>query len=227
MCGRYDLSETGRTLRIGDIELVLTTTRPRYNVAPLQMAPVVRRGDEGLWIADLRWGLIPSWARDGSLASRCLNARSETVAEKPVFRAAFRKQRCLVPADGYFEWQRGGPPKLPWRFVRRDRQPLLMAGLWESWRPPEAKEGPDLGTYTILTTAPNGDAAAVHDRMPVLLTPAGAAAWLDPAADRNGLLALCVAPPDGWLERYRVATVVNNSGNDVPDCVARVAVGDG
>lgn len=217
MCGRYDLSETGRTLRIGECDVILTTSPPRYNIAPLQRAPVVR-GRAGAWgVEDLRWGLIPGWARDEAWAARCINARSETVAVKPMFRSAFRDRRCVVPADGYYEWEASGGRKLPWRWVRRDRGPLLLAGLWESWVGPGATAA--LETFTILTTEANRDTAGVHPRMPVILEAEGAAAWLDAGSEAGRLQALCVPLREGVLEGYRVSTVVNNSRNDVPECV--------
>lgn len=223
MCGRYDLSETGRTLRIGDVLLTLTTSHPRYNVSPLQRAPIVRRVAGQLQIQDLRWGLIPGWAKDATLAAKCINARGETVAEKPAFRTAFRRRRCVVPADGYFEWQKVATQKLPWRFVRRDRQPFLFAGLWETWQPPEAPETP-LETFTILTTEPNPVAAEVHDRMPVILGPETAATWLEPETTPEALRALLGPAGADVLERYRVSTFVNTSRNDGPECVAKAAI---
>ncbi len=219
MCGRYDLSEAGRTLRIGDFELILAGTRPRYNIAPLQWAPVVRAGGEGPVLEELRWGLLPSWARDEKLASRCINARAESVATNPIFRNAFARRRCLVPADGYFEWQRSDRTRTPWRFVRADRQPILFAGLWEYWRGPGAEGGPGLPTFTILTTRPNAEAGRIHDRMPVIVDPDRAPLWLDTSAPRDAVLELTQPPPDGLLHAYRVSPVVNSSRNDVPECV--------
>ncbi len=219
MCGRYDLSETGRTLRIGGFEVILATVPPRYNVSPLQTVPVIRRRQVELFVSDLRWGLVPRWSRDASMAARCINARAETVAQKPMFRSAFERRRCVVPADGYYEWQKAGRLRLPWRFVRRDGQPLLFAGVWESWKPPADPEGPGLQTFSILTTTANGMASEVHDRMPVLLDPSGAVGWLDPAAVPGDLLGLCAPPANELLNRYRVSTVVNNSRNDTPECI--------
>jgi putative SOS response-associated peptidase YedK len=219
MCGRYDLSETGRTLRIGRSTLTLATPQPRYNIAPLQTAPIVRRRGEQFTIDEFRWGLVPGWAGDESLASKTINARAETIARRPVFRAAFQRRRCIVPADGYFEWQKTSGGKIPWRFLRHDRQPLLFAGLWEWWRPPDQPLGGGLGTYSIVTTAAHSATAHVHDRMPLILDPEQAAVWLDPEADPAALLALCAAPAVAELHRYRVGTIVNNSRHDVPDCV--------
>lgn len=211
MCGRYDLSESGRTLKIGDFELILTTSQPRYNICPTQKAPVVRRDpDRRLTLDEFRWGLIPGWAKDGSSAAKCINARSETVAEKPMFRSAFRKRRCLVPADGYYEWQMAKPRKLPWRFTRLDRQPMLFAGLWETWRPPGESAVDEVRTFTILTKAPTPKVSEVHDRMPVILEPEAAVQWLDPDASEQQLLALCAPSSLELLTMVRV-TVVGDS----------------
>ena len=220
MCGRYDLSESGRALRIGDALLTLEGSRPRYNVAPLQRAPVVRGDDGQLVLDEARWGLVPGWAKDASGAARCINARSETVADKPMFRTAFRKRRCLVPADGYFEWEASPSGKLPWRFVRQDRQPLLFAGLWETWHPPAGTDPTlELKTFTILTTAARDQLAEIHDRMPVIFNAQSAQLWIDPATDVAVLSALVQQTDHLTIERYRVSTVVNSSRNDTPDCV--------
>ena len=226
MCGRYSLAKPPKRIRIGDTEVILLVPRPRYNVAPMQRAPVIRLR-EGLPVVDeLRWGLIPAWAKDAKLAASCINARSETVATKPAFRAAFKRRRCLVPADGFFEWQTAGKQKLPWWFVRPDGEPLLFAGLWESWQP---AEHPDVHeqTFTLLTTRPNAVTAPVHDRMPVALSAAGAAEWLRESSTPEQLAALCVPLPDDALERHRVSQCVNSARNDGPECIAPVLVQSG
>ncbi|MBL9139054.1 MAG: SOS response-associated peptidase [Verrucomicrobiales bacterium] len=217
MCGRYDLSESGRTLKIGDFELILTTSQPRYNICPTQKAPVVRRGPTGsCTLEELRWGLIPAWAKDTTSAAKCINARSETVAEKPMFRSAFRRRRCLVPADGYYEWQMAKPRKLPWRFTRLDRHPMLFAGLWESWRPPGQTDAPEIETFTILTRAPTPRIAEIHDRMPVILEPEAAAMWLDPSTTEAQLITLCAPSSQELLTMARV-TLVGESPPRAPD----------
>ncbi len=221
MCGRYSLAKPPKRIRVGQTELTLLVPRPRYNVAPMQLAPVIRLRD-GLPVVDeLRWGLIPSWAKDTKLAASCINARSETVAIKPAFRSAFKRRRCLVPADGFFEWQPSGKQKLPWWFVRRDGEPLLFAGLWESWQPAENPAVHEQ-TFTILTTTPNATASPIHDRMPVVLSADGATRWLDEATTPEQLAALCVPLADEALERHRVSQVVNSARNDSPECVAPV-----
>ena len=222
MCGRYSYVRGEWVLDLGPVRVKVKSPR-RYNVAPMQRAPVVRLREGQLVADELRWGLIPSWAKDTKLAAQCLNARSETVADKPAFRSAFKSRRCLVPADGFFEWVTAGKQKLPWRFVRRDGQPFVMAGLWECW---PAKEAPGVReeTFTVLTTTPNAVTAPVHDRMPVILDAAGAWQWLTPEATLAQLTALCVPCADDALARFRVSQTVNSARNDSPECIAPVAV---
>ncbi len=154
---------------------------PRHNVAPTQSVPVVRltAGGEGRELVLVRWGLIPHWAKDPSIGNRLINARAESVADKPSFRDAFRRRRCLVVADGFYEWQKLGTRKQPFLIRLKNREPFAFAGLWSRWRTPE---GGDLDTCTIITTDANPLLAPIHDRMPVILAPADHACWLDPAA---------------------------------------------
>ena len=219
MCGRYSLAKPPMRLRVGAEVLPLVIERPRYNVAPMQLAPVIRFRDGQLVTDELRWGLIPAWAKDAKFAAQCINARSETVADKPAFRSAFKSRRCLVPADGFYEWAAVAKQKLPWRFVRTDGEPFLLAGLWECWEP---KEQPAVReeTFTILTTVPNEVTRPVHDRMPVILDAEAALRWLAPEATGETLSALCVPCPSDTLRRFRVSTVVNSARNDLPECVA-------
>ena len=197
---------------------VTVRTPPRYNVAPMQKAPVVRLQNGLPVVHDLRWGLIPSWAKDSKLATQCINARSETVAEKPTFRSAFQQRRCVIPADGYYEWVAEAKLKLPWRFVLQSGRPMLFAGLWELWTP---KERPEVReeTFTVLTTASNRDASKIHDRMPVVLREEQALTWLAPDASKDQLLELCKPLPDGSLQAYRVGLVVNSASHETPECV--------
>jgi putative SOS response-associated peptidase YedK len=177
----------------------------------------VRQKDGGgRELALVRWGLIPAWAKEASIGGRLINARSETVAEKPAFRSAFRKRRCLVPADGFYEWRKreGGGPKQPMLVRRRDGAPFAFAGLWEHWRGPEG----EVQTCTILTTEANAVLAPIHDRMPVILDPAAYDRWLDPA--RPGAEELLRPCSDGWLEAFPVSTRVNNVRNDVAELIA-------
>jgi putative SOS response-associated peptidase YedK len=188
----------------------------------MQDAPVVRLQEGELVVSTLRWGLLPRWAKDQKFAAHCINARSETVAEKASFRAAFKSRRCVVPADGYFEWQKVGTKKLPWRFVRNDGAVLLIAGLWEQWPTPTAQASDGvLETFCLLTCSPNELAASIHDRMPVLLTEPQAEIWLETSTTATQLQGLC-APAQQALRKYRVSSVVNCVRNDSPDCIKEV-----
>ena len=151
---------------------------------------MIRKGSGGLEEANLRWGLIPSWAKDPKIGVQCINARAETISEKPSFREAFQKRRCLVPADGFWEWETIGKNKIPWKFTRPDGEEFCMAGLWESWM----DEGKPLETFTIITTSPNGLVSPVHNRMPVILSPNEAEIWLE-----GGGQDLLRSAPDDYL----------------------------
>ena len=221
MCGRYTQEKTVVSVQIGDEVLDLFWEQARYNIGPMQTATVIVPDLTRYRPRQMNWGLIPSWAKDGKIAVSCINARSETVAEKPAFRSAFKARRCLVPVDGFFEWEKRGKLKVPWRFVRLDGKEFLFAGLWESWKPngqPVAVE-----TFTVLTTTPNAVTSPVHDRMPVILDAAGAARWLDAKATKEELLSLCVPAPDVLLRRYMVNPVVGNVRNQGPECVEEVS----
>jgi putative SOS response-associated peptidase YedK len=176
--------------------------QPRYNVAPTQQIAAVRVEPDqpGRQFAWLRWGLIPSWAKDAKIASSLINARSETAAEKPAFRSAFKSRRCLVLVDGYYEWITEGKKKIPIYYRRRDEQPFAFAGLWETWRGPDGNFPLPWQTGTILTTSANELAASVHDRMPVILNPADHDRWLDPATQQEALLSLLRPFPSDELQ---------------------------
>ena len=194
--------------------------RPRYNIAPTQDVPVVRSSGGGRAWAQLRWGLIPSWAKDPSMGSRMINARSETVAEKPSFRAAFKRRRCLVVADGYYEWQKLGKIKQPYYIHMRDDGPFALAGLWETWRGLPAEASDPLETCTIITTAANDATRPIHDRMPVILAPADYDLWLDPDMEDPQQIESLLGPYESDdLVASAVSTHVNSPKNDDPDCV--------
>ena len=223
MCARYTLTSPEEALRrlFGYAGAPLNLA-PRYNIAPTQTVPVVRRGaDGGRGLAQLRWGLIPSWAKAASIGARMINARSETVAEKPAFRAAFRARRCLVPADGFYEWQGEAAPRRPHRIAFADVRPFAFAGIWESWRDPAAPaDARPVETFAILTTAAAPSIAAIHDRMPVILPPDAFAAWLDPAALGPALQALLVPWAGEALTATALTTRVNSVKNDDPAVLA-------
>ena len=224
MCGRYTLTTPPEL--IADLFKIegVPTLSPRYNVAPTQEAAVVRvpKPGEKRRLDLLRWGLVPAWAEDPSIGNRLINARAETVAEKPSFKRSLQKQRCLVVADGFYEWRKDGKVKQPIWIHRTDGRPFAFAGLWASWRPKGApREEPPLETFTILTTAPNELMKPIHDRMPVILSPEHFGVWLDPAvSDPERLTPLLVPAPESGFETREVSRGVNSPAHDAPDCIA-------
>ena len=191
---------------------------PRFNIAPTQAVAAVRaRADGGRELVALTWGLIPSWSKDRTIGSRLINARAETVGEKPAFRAALRARRCLVLADGFYEWQKLGTRKQPHHIRMRDGRPFAFAGLWERWTP---AEGDPVESCTIITTLPNEVVAPIHDRMPVILAPADLDRWLDPGVRDPAAVAALLRPyPAGDMTAYPVSLRVNSPGADDPSCV--------
>jgi len=176
-------------VKVGKAKVTIKSP-PQKVIRPTDKAAVIRKGAGGLEVADLRWGLIPSWAKDPKIGVQCINARAETISEKPSFREAFLKRRCLVPADGFWEWEKIGKKKIPWKFARPDGDEFCMAGLWEAWDSPEGI----LETFTIITTSPNELVRSVHDRMPVILSPIEGEVWL--GVGRQDLLR---SAPDDYL----------------------------
>ena len=221
MCGRYTHKLSWRQIaalyRLADPPYGAPNLEPRYNMAPTQDAPVVRYNTQtGARSLDmLRWGLIPHWAKDPSVGNRLINARAETVASKPSFRAAFRERRCLVPASSFFEWKREGKAKQPYAIALKGGEPLSFAGLWENWKNPE---GEWVRTFTIVTTEANELLRPLHDRMPASLDPADHAVWLgEQPAGPDVLLALLRPYPLERMELWPVSTKVNSPKNDGPD----------
>ena len=229
MCGRFTQRLSWRELHeLMDLVGTPLNLRPRYNAAPSQDVAVVRAAEEGRTLAMLRWGLIPAWAKDPAIGHRLINARSETAAEKPSFRAAFRNRRCLIPADGFYEWRREGKTRQPWLFGLQDGAPFAFAGLWESWTVPQgatltgslAERGPGdaVETCTILTTPANETVAPVHGRMPLILPPNAYSSWL---AGED--VPLAPYPADA-MTAHPVSTHVNRPANDDARCVEPVAL---
>lgn len=217
MCGRFTLVIPPELLAeiIGAIEAA--RVQPRYNIAPTQQAAVVRQDAGGQRHLDyLRWGLIPPWAKDASVGNHMINARSETVAEKPAFRHAFRSRRCLVPASGFYEWKAEGGRKQPLYVHMKDGSPMIFAALWESWKSPE---GAILESFTILTTASNSLIQPLHDRMPVILSRHDWDLWLSREATREQLTQLFQPFPSDLLDMYPVGTAVNSPLNDSPELI--------
>ena len=225
MCGRYslvaDISELA--LRF-DFEGGGEPRSPQFNIAPTQEVLAVTRdaGDSRNVARAMRWGLIPFWAKDRSIGNRMINARAETVDTSPAFRRAFERRRCLVVADGFYEWLKVGKARVPMRVALRSGEPFAFAGLWETWRSPE---GDPVASCTIITTAANAIMEPVHHRMPVILPNAAESVWLDASGSRGASeLRDLLAPYAGSdLEVYEVSKLVNSPRNDTPEVMARVA----
>jgi len=252
MCGRFTLRASARVIAEQFGLFALPPFAARFNIAPTQLAPVVRMrpaaARELVW---LRWGLIPSWAQDAAIGNRLVNARAETAAEKPAFRAALRRRRCLVVADGFYEWRRAkkgtGPicaqhplgrsgkldlspfsqgGKQPYFIRLRNDRPFAFAGLWELWAEPNPanEEQKKLETCTLLTIGPNDLIRPIHDRMPVIVAPDGYERWLDPAIeDPRRLAPLLVPYPSEAMEAYPVGGMVNDPAHDSPRCIEPTA----
>jgi putative SOS response-associated peptidase YedK len=195
--------------------------RPRYNIAPQQDILVVGRKRDGRKVGFMRWGLVPSWAESPADGARMINARSETVDERPAYREAFAQRRCLIPADGFYEWRTIGTMKIPMRITRRNGEPFAFAGLWERW---QRGDQPPLYTCTILTTSPAASLASIHDRMPVMLKADQYDIWLDEGADRTTLKSMLQPYDDDDLHAYSVSNLVNKVDNDGPACIAEPEV---
>jgi putative SOS response-associated peptidase YedK len=226
MCGRFARASSAETIpqsggyanaaifgvEIGDLP-------PTYNIAPSQsVAAVWQLPDTDPQLHWLRWGLIPSWAKDPKIGYKLINARAETVAEKPSFRTAFRQRRCLIPADGFYEWQQveGSRQKQPYFIGLQDERPFAFAGLYERW---ESPGGDILETCTIITTTANDLVEPIHERMPVILDPQDYERWLDPSFDEIGSLQAMLAPyPAAAMTAYPVSNIVNSPKNNSPEC---------
>jgi putative SOS response-associated peptidase YedK len=222
MCGRFTLTKPIPVLAELFLFPETAPQDPRYNIAPTQTVAAVRAPADPNHreLAFLRWGLIPSWATDPAIGNRLINARAETVAEKPSFRSAFRQRRCLVLADGFYEWQRLDGKKQPYYFRMRDGQPFAFAGLWER----STNQGKTVETCTLLTTEANELLRTIHDRMPVILQPDRYDRWLDPSVQKPDVLKPLLHPyPTEPMTGYPVGSLVNNPRNDSPKCVEPVA----
>ena len=220
MCGRYSLiADLGELARQFEFDGDWLTFESAYNIAPTQEVLTVVGGETRRG-GFMRWGLIPHWAKNASIGSRMINARAETVAEKPAFRDALRRRRCLVLADGFYEWQRTGGAKRPMRIVMRSGEPFAFAGLWSVWRDPEGKAVP---SCAIITTAANDLLRPIHDRMPVVLPKDLEELWLDLSVEDASTLTSIMAPyPADALEAYEVSSLVNSFANDGPEVAAPV-----
>ena len=221
MCGRFTLRASAGVVAQQFSLLLMPLLEARFNIAPSQPVPVVRltpgREPPERQLVLLHWGLIPSWADDPAIGNRLINARAETAAEKPSFRAALRRRRCLVVADGFYEWQRIDRRRQPYWFGLRDDRPFGLAGLWESW---EGADHSAIESCTILTTEANELVRPIHDRMPVIVDAADYARWLDSAVDRPEPLRPLLRPyPSDRMKAHPVSTRVNHPGNEDPRCI--------
>lgn len=219
MCGRYSLTQPIKTLKEHFQAVAAAMEQDgRFNIAPSQSVPIVLLGREGREIQSLRWGLIPSWAKDPTIGNRLINARAETVHEKPSFHSSFRRQRCLVPADGFYEWQARGKEKHPHYIRLRSQDLFAFAGLWSEWD--SGKE--ILRTFTIITTSANQELERVHHRMPVILMPGQYDDWLAPETGPEQLKQMLNPLPNGLLEYYEISKTVNSPKNDSEECILPV-----
>jgi putative SOS response-associated peptidase YedK len=221
MCGRYCITSAPEAIRA----LFRYREQPnfpgRYNVAPTQPVPIVRLADGQRQFALVRWGLIPAWVKDPKTFSLLINARGESAVDKPAFRNAMRRRRCLIPADGFYEWKSEGGRKRPFFAHPTAPGPIAFAGLWEAWIGPNGEE---VETAAIVTTAANRLLRPIHDRMPVILAPEAFDMWLDGAhVDALTAAALLVPPPDDAMEAYEISTAVNRVANDGPEILAPVS----
>ena len=220
MCGRFTLIADPSTIQARFRIIMDRGYQPHYNIAPTHgvLTVGIHRGERTGEV--MRWGLVPSWAKDPSVGYRMINARAETVGEKPSFRQALLKRRCLVPADGFFEWRGAGKMRVPLRFTLKSGELFAFAGLWEGWRQPD---GEWLHTCTIITTAPNDLVTRIHDRMPVILRRDAEDVWLDPKMIDVALLRGMLVPyPTAEMEARQVSTLVNSPQNDSPECIEPV-----
>jgi putative SOS response-associated peptidase YedK len=224
MCGRFSNKSSSEKIKREFNVTEVPTVAPRYNIAPTQNIIAINQEAGEREAKTFKWGLVPSWAKDTLIGARLINARSETVTEKPSFREAFKRRRCIIPADGFYEWQRAGGRKQPYYFSMKDGRPFGFAGLWDRWKTPE---GGVLETCTILTTGANEKVTVVHERMPVILSPSDYDLWLDEDVRKLELLKELFRPyPSAEMSSYPVSTLVNSIRNDGAELIERVSTGD-
>ena len=218
MCGRFSLWLNLTDLVEAFPDFIFPNEMPqRFNVAPTQNVAVVPNNTEN-HVEFFQWGLVPFWAKDPGIGNRMINARAETVADKPAYRAAYRRRRCLILADGFYEWRKepNSKTKTPMYIQLASKKPFAFAGLWEIWRPDDTP----LLSCTIITTTPNELVAPIHNRMPVILPPEAYDRWLDPAEHKPGAFDDLLVPyPADQMTAYPVSRLVNNPRNDIPDCI--------
>jgi putative SOS response-associated peptidase YedK len=222
MCGRFTLHHsTEQVAERFAVQQILFPLEARYNIAPAQAVPVVANSPlvGARWLEAMKWGLVPFWSKDPEIGNRLINARAETVAEKPAYKQAIKRRRCIIPGDGFYEWKAETGGRVPHHIRRRDGELFGFAGLWEEW---ESLDGSPLRTCAIITTAPNELMAPIHNRMPVILRPEDEGAWLDPELKDTGAIVAMLQPyPDEEMEAYPVTRYVNAPQNDDPSCIER------
>jgi putative SOS response-associated peptidase YedK len=222
MCGRFALYTDPIALAKQFQAENLLDLQPSYNVAPSQTIPIIRNEQGHRLFALAKWGLIPSWAKDIKIGYNTINARAETVSEKPAFRSAFQRRRCLIPADGYFEWQEitGSKTKQPWYISLKNQEPMALAGLWEHW---QGSDGSEIESCAIIVTSGNDLMQPIHDRMPVILPPGTWETWLDTAnTNKQGLQTLLTQYPADDMTAWAVSTAVNSPRHNDLKCVQPV-----
>ncbi|UZR29050.1 SOS response-associated peptidase [Methylococcus mesophilus] len=235
MCGRYTLTTPAdkykAQLKYERARAILEKLFARYNIAPTQDVAAVRTGTDGVReLVALHWGLIPSWSKESKTTFSTINAKSETVAEKPAFRGAFRHRRCLILADGYYEWQArpGSRAKQPWYIKLAGGDLFAFAGLWERWEPKPNQPGEPIESCSIIVTDANELMRPIHDRMPVILDPAAYDVWLDPdCRDKTGLLSLLRPYPADEMTAWKVSTHVNSPRHDDAECLEPIEAAEG
>lgn len=220
MCGRFtttiDQEELEKYFKISRTE---GEYAPLYNAAPTQKIPVVREIGSRVLVF-YRWGLVPSWAKDESVGYKLINARAETLQEKPSFRRLYKRRRCLIPVDGFFEWKKEGKTKKPMRIIMKDRSPFALAGLWDSWHAPDRDP---LLTCTIITTTANALVGSIHQRMPVIISTQDYGLWLDPSLEETDLLQPLLKPyPHDLMDMYPVSPLINSPQNNTPEVILPV-----
>jgi len=221
MCGRYTLKTPINVLAERfDLDDYSSSLSPSYNIAPTQeVAAIVEEGEERK-LETFRWGLIPSWSKDPSIGNKMINARAETVSEKPSFRSAFKKRRCLIVADGFYEWQKTDGGKQPFHIKMNDSSPFAFAGLWEAWD----KDGEEIRSCSIITTDANDLMNEIHHRMPVILHPENYGVWIDSGfEEKEALMDLLKPYPSDEMEAYAVSRRVNKPSNNEPSVLESAA----
>jgi putative SOS response-associated peptidase YedK len=214
MCGRFQISKTEDQIQIRfHVDVEKEWLKQIFNAGPMMQLPVITN-EEPEHLNFFRWGLVPYWAKDAAIGVKMINAKSETLAEKPAFKSALQKRRCLIPANGFYEWEKAGKSKIPHRFFLESEELFAFAGLWESWKDPS---GIILRTFTIITTTPNELVSPIHDRMPVILDPDFEKHWLDAQVPVEDLLEMLRPYPAQKMKQYRVSEKVNNVRNNTPD----------